>query len=77
MKDCCAASSVVGSRLAVIDSQVDSNAAFALTLQATIGGIEDLDYAAALSLLSIEATTLEAAQQSFIRTQSLSLFNYF
>lgn len=67
----------VGSRLAAVESQVDSNSAYALTFQETLGGIEDLDYAAALSRLSIEASTLEAAQQSFIRTQSLSLFNFF
>lgn len=66
----------VGSRLAAIEEQVDSNGAFAISNQETLAGIEDLDYAEALSRLSIEATTLEAAQQSFIRTQSLSLFNY-
>ncbi len=66
----------VGSRLAVIEKQVDTNGAFALTLEETLAGIEDLDYAEALSRLSLEATTLEAAQQSFVRTQQLSLFNY-
>ena len=39
--------------------------------------IEDLDYAEAISRLSAETTTLEAAQQSFVLTQQLSLFNYF
>ena len=67
----------VGSRLAAIESQRDSNGAFALSYQETLASIEDLDYAEALSRLSIEATTLEAAQKSFVRTQSLSLFNYF
>ena len=66
----------VGSRLSAIESQVDSNGAFKLNYQDTLAGIEDLDYAEALSRLSLEMTTLEAAQQSFIRTQSLSLFNY-
>jgi flagellar hook-associated protein 3 FlgL len=66
----------VGSRLAVIEKQVDTNGAFSLTLEETLAGIEDLDYAAALSRLSLEATTLEAAQQSFVRTQQLSLFNF-
>ncbi len=66
----------VGSRLAVIEKQVDTNSAFSLTLEETLAGIEDLDYAEALSRLSLEATTLEAAQQSFVRTQQLSLFNY-
>ena len=67
----------VGSRLSAIDSQLDSNGGFALSYQQTLASIEDLDYAEAISRLSIESTTLEAAQQSFIRTQSLSLFNYF
>lgn len=67
----------VGSRLAAIENQVDSNSAFALNYRDTLASIEDLDYAEALSRLSLEVTTLEAAQQSFIRTQSLSLFNYF
>ena len=67
----------VGSRLAVIEKQVDTNGSFALTLEETLAGIEDLDYAEALSRLSLEATTLEAAQQSFVRTQQLSLFNFF
>jgi len=67
----------IGSRLAAINSQVDGNGAFKLAYQDTLAGIEDLDYAAAISSLSIESSTLEAAQQSFVRTQSLSLFNFF
>lgn len=66
----------VGSRLAALDSQEDSNGAIALTLQAALADIQDLDYAEALSRLSQQMTILEAAQQSFIRTQNLSLFNY-
>ncbi len=66
----------VGSRLAAIDSQNNANSSTILTLQETIADLQDLDYAEALSRLSLEASTLEAAQQSFIRTQSLSLFNY-
>lgn len=66
----------IGSRLAAVESQVDSNGAFALTVQDALGSIEDLDYAAALSRLSLEATTLEAAQKSFVATQRLSLFDY-
>ena len=67
----------VGTRLSAIDGQVDTNGAFALKYQDTLASLEDLDYAEALSRLSLEVTTLEAAQQSFVRTQSLSLFNYF
>lgn len=67
----------VGSRLAAIDGQNDANSSTILTLQETIADLQDLDYAEALSRLTLEASTLEAAQQSFIRTQNLSLFNYF
>lgn len=66
----------VGSRLAAIDSQLDSNGGLVITHQETLAGLEDLDYAEAISRMSMEITMLEAAQQSFIRTQSLSLFNY-
>jgi len=65
----------VGSRLSAIETQADSNSAALATLQESIADIEDLDYAAAISRLSIEAATLEAAQKSFIRIQGLSLFN--
>lgn len=66
----------VGSRLAAIDGQNNANASTILTLQETIADLQDLDYAEALSRLTVEASTLEAAQQSFIRMQNLSLFNY-
>ena len=66
----------VGARLSAIESQADSNSAFALGLQETLAGIEDLDYAEALSRLSIQATMLEAAQQAFVKTRNLSLFNF-
>jgi flagellar hook-associated protein 3 FlgL len=66
----------VGSRLAAIESQGDGNSAFALTLQTTLSDLEDLDYAEALSRLSMEMTALEAAQQSFVRTRSLTLFDF-
>ena len=66
----------VGSRLAAIESQGESNSAFALTVQSTLSAMEDLDYAEALSRLSMEMTALEAAQQSFVRTRSLILFDF-
>lgn len=66
----------VGSRLAALDNQQDSNGAFVLIVQQTLSDIEGLDYAEAISRLSLQVMTLEAAQQSFIRTQNLSLFNY-
>ena len=66
----------IGSRLAAIESQSDTNAGFSNLVQETLGNIEDLDYAEALSRLSLEAATLEAAQKSFVAVQRLSLFNF-
>jgi flagellar hook-associated protein 3 FlgL len=67
----------VGSRLAAIEGQRDNNSAFALAMQTALADIEDLDYAEAISRLTAETTTLEAAQKSFVLTRQLSLFNYF
>lgn len=66
----------VGTRLTAIEGQADSNSAAALLAQQTISELEDLDYAEALSRLSLQVSTLEAAQQSFVATQRLSLFQF-
>jgi flagellar hook-associated protein 3 FlgL len=66
----------VGIRLNTIESQVDSNDATALLAKQVLVDLEDLDYAEALSRLSMQAVTLEAAQQSFVMTQQLSLFRF-
>ena len=41
-----------------------------------LAGIEDFDYAEAISRLGHQMTTLEAAQKSFVATRQLSLFQY-
>lgn len=66
----------VGTRLTAIEGQVDSNGAAALLAQQTIAELEDLDYAEALSRLTLQSSVLEAAQQSFVITQRLSLFQF-
>ena len=66
----------IGSRLAAIDTQADNNSAASLNVQDALGALEDLDYAEALSRLSQESITLEAAQKSFVATQRLLLFNF-
>ena len=38
--------------------------------------LRDLDYAEAISRLSLETTVLEAAQQSYVKVAGLSLFNF-
>ena len=49
---------------------------FSLQLTESLSELRDLDYAEALSLLSQQLFGLEAAQQTFARTQSLSLFRF-
>jgi len=65
----------VGSRLAAIEDQRDANEGFAITVEQTISEIEDLDYTEALTRLAEQINSLEAAQKSFVRIQSLSLFS--
>lgn len=66
----------IGSRLAAAESQIDTNLGTELVLQEALAGVQDLDLAEAASRLAAQAAALEAAQQSFIRLQSLSLFNF-
>ena len=66
----------VGSRLAAIESQVDNNSNQSLIATELLADIEDLDYAEALSRLSQQISTLEAAQKSFVAARQLSLFDY-
>ena len=66
----------IGARMNALDDQQNTNGDFAVHLQQTISDIGDLDYAEAATRLSQEMLVLQAAQQSFIKIQGLSLFNY-
>lgn len=68
--------SEVGARANILDSVSALNEGVDLVNTEIISELEDLDYAEALSRLSQETFTLEAAQQSFARVTSLSLFNF-
>ncbi len=66
----------IGARVRALDQQDSLNADFALHLNTTLSSVRDLDYADALSRLQQEIFGLDAAQQTFARTQDLSLFKY-
>lgn len=66
----------LGARLNVIESAQLENDEAALINTRVQSGLEDLDYAEALSRLSMQSVLLEAAQQSFVKISGLSLFNY-
>lgn len=66
----------IGSRMARIDAQLNLNSDFELRVEESLSNLEDLDLTEAISQLNLEITTLEAAQQAYLRVQGLSLFNY-
>lgn len=69
--------SSIGARLNLVDASVDNNAEFEIVIRDTLSGLEDLDYASAISQLTQESFILEAAQASFMRISRLSIFNYY
>jgi flagellar hook-associated protein 3 FlgL len=66
----------VGTRIRRAEMQIDTNEAFNYQLKETLSGLQDLDYAEAISRLNIQMLALQAAQQTFAKTQTMSLFNY-
>jgi flagellar hook-associated protein 3 FlgL len=66
----------VGSRLQELDSLNSAGEDRALQYSQILSDLQDLDYTKALTQLSQQQVTLEAAQQSFVKTAGLSLFNY-
>lgn len=66
----------IGARMNTVDSQYDANSAVSLQYQISRSEIQDLDIAQAASDLNRHLVTLQAAQQSFVKVQGLSLFSY-
>ncbi|WP_127476408.1 flagellar hook-associated protein FlgL [Sulfurivermis fontis] len=66
----------VGARLNAIDGQRYINEDQLLQTTQIISSVEDLDYAEAVSRLNLQMAGLEAAQQTYLKVQGLSLFNY-
>jgi len=67
---------IVGNRLQALDTRADENANGLLRLERQTSELNDLDFAEAVSRLNLQTTALQAAQQSYIKIQGLSLFNY-
>ena len=60
----------------LLDAVVSIGSDLDLQYQTTLSDLQDLDYNEAISRLTQQRTFLEAAQQSFLKTTGLSLFNY-
>ena len=66
----------LGARLNAADDAANQLSAQALQINTSLSGLRDIDYAEAAGRLNQQLTGLQAAQQSFAKVQSLSLFNY-
>lgn len=66
----------VGGRLKAIDSQRNVNEDFVLRLSEVRSSLEDTDIAEASILLNQASVALQAAQQAYVITKQLSLFNF-
>jgi len=66
----------LGSRQNVVESQRDVLADTKLRYKSVLSNAEDLDYASAVTKLSAELLSLEAAQASFAKISQLTLFDY-
>jgi flagellar hook-associated protein 3 FlgL len=66
----------VGSRLKELDNLDSDGDNRNLLFAQTLSSLTDLDYVSAISNMSQQTTTLDAAQKSFVKVTGLSLFNY-
>lgn len=67
--------SEIGGRLNTIDNIDDLHQDVDLVSQEVLSNLQDVDFAEAVSRLSLQSFLLEAAQQSFTQINRLSLFN--
>ena len=66
----------LGSRMGLVEDQQLLNEAFNVQLKESLSGLEDVDYAKAISEMNLQMVALQAAQQTYSQTRDLNLFNY-
>jgi flagellar hook-associated protein 3 FlgL len=66
----------VGVRLSTLDSADSSRESLDIDLASSLSDLRDLDYAEALAKMNQQLVGLQAAQLSYSKISSLSLFNY-
>lgn len=65
----------IGARLNIIETTQTDNEDVALVNKGVQASLRELDYAEALSRLSMQSLVLEAAQQSYVKISQMTLFN--
>jgi len=66
----------LGSKMGLVEDQQLLNEAFNVQLKENLSGLEDIDYAKAISEMNLQMVALQAAQQTYTQTKDLNLFNY-
>jgi flagellar hook-associated protein 3 FlgL len=66
----------VGARLSTLEDGKSARESYDVELQTTISNLQDVDYAEAISRMNRQMLGLQAAQQSYAKISSLSLFSY-
>ncbi len=66
----------IGARLNAVDNEVGATEDFRLQLRDSFAKEQEVDLAEAITRMNQQLTALQAAQQSFVRVQNLSLFNF-
>lgn len=66
----------VGSRMNEVEALENVGGDLSVQYAQTLSRLQDVDYAQAISDLTLQQTNLQAAQQSFLRVSQLSLFNF-
>ena len=66
----------IGARLNTITTQQSVSSSQQIQLKSSISSLQSLDYAAAITTLNLQNTTLSASMQAYTLTQGLTLFKY-
>jgi flagellar hook-associated protein 3 FlgL len=66
----------IGGRLNAITTQLSVSGSQQIQLKSSISTLQSLDYASALTTLTEQSTTMNAAMQAYTLTQGLSLFKF-
>ncbi len=66
----------IGARMNMIERHTNVERSFVDKMKENLSGINDVDYAEAISQFNIDQVGLQAAQQAYTKIQGLSLFQY-
>lgn len=66
----------IGGRMNALDQQQSLNGDLSLQYQGALSNVQDLDYYDAISKLNLQNTALQAAQMTYTKVQSSTLFDY-